>query len=128
MFMKNHFRRCLAAGALLALSAVLLLAADAAGTWKGSFDFNGTTVALTFNLKTSGDQVSGTIDGLPTEAAEIKDGKVDGDSITFWSTTAYQGNPVKLVCHGKISGDQITFTLATDDGSWSTDIVAKRTT
>ncbi len=104
----------------------MLIAAGAAGTWKGSFDFNGATVSLTFNLKTNGATVTGTIDGLPTEASEIKEGKVDGDSITFWSMTDYQGSPVKLVYHGKIAGDQISFTMGTDDGGWSTDLVAKR--
>src|SRR5580692_4770139 len=126
LFMKNHFRRALAAAALMALTAVLLVAADAAGTWKGTFDFNGTPVALTFNLKTDGAAVSGTIDGLPTEASQIKEGKVDGDSITFWSMTEYQGSPIKLVYHGKIAGDQITFTMGTEDGSWRYDLVAKR--
>ena len=81
---------------------------------------------LTFNLKTSGAAVTGTIDGLPTEASEIKEGKVDGDSITFWSMTEYQGSPIKLVYHGKIAGDQISFTMGTDDGGWSADLVAKR--
>src|SRR5580693_4197406 len=124
--MRIHFRRFCAAAFFFAATAAMLLAADAAGTWKGSFDFNGATVALTFNLKTNGAAVSGTIDGLPTEASEIKEGKVDGDSITFWSTTEYQGSPIKLVYHGKIAGDQITFTMGTEDGSWSTDLVAKR--
>jgi hypothetical protein len=124
--MKNHFRRCLTAAALMALTAVLLVAADAAGTWKGSIDVNGTTVPLTFNLKTDGATVSGTIDGLPTEASEIKEGKMDGDSITFWCMTDYQGMPLKLVYKGKLAGDQINFTMATEDGSWSTDLVAKR--
>jgi riboflavin synthase alpha subunit len=124
--MKNHFRRCLAAAASMALTAVLLMAADAAGTWKGSIDVNGTTVPLTFNLKTDGATVSGTIDGLPTEASEIKEGKVDGDSITFWCMTDYQGMPIKLVYKGKLAGDQINFTMATEDGGWSTDLVAKR--
>jgi hypothetical protein len=124
--MKNHFRRYLAAAALMALSAVLLVAADAAGTWKGSFAFNGDTVSLTFNLKTSGAGVTGTVNGLPTDPTEIKDGKVDGDSITFWSMIDYQGSPVQLVYKGKIAGDQISFTMGTEDGSWSTDIVAKR--
>jgi hypothetical protein len=124
--MKNQFRRFCAAALFLGMTAVMLLAADAAGTWKGSFDFNGTTVSLTFNLKTNGAAVTGTIDGLPTEASEIKEGKVDGDSITFWSMTEYQGSPVKLVYHGKIAGDQISFTMGTDDGGWSTDLVAKR--
>ncbi len=110
----------------MALTAVMLVAADAAGTWKGSFDFNGTAVALTFNLKTSDAAVSGTVNGLPTDPTEIKDGKMDGDSITFWSMIDYEGSPVKLVYKGKIAGDQITFTMGTEDGSWSTDIVAKR--
>ena len=109
----------------MALTAVLLVAADAAGTWKGSFDFNGTPVALTFNLKTDGASVSGTVDG-PTGASEIKDGKVDGDSITFSSTTEYQGSSIKVVYKGKIAGDQISFTMGTEDGSWSIDVVAKR--
>jgi hypothetical protein len=124
--MKTQFRRFCAAALFLGLTAVMLRAADAAGTWKGSFDFNGTTVSLTFNLKTNGAAVTGTIDGLPTEASEIKEGKVEGDSITFWSMTEYQGSPIKLVYHGKIAGDQISFTMGTDDGGWSTDLVAKR--
>jgi hypothetical protein len=128
LFMKNHFRRCLAAAALIALTAVLLAAADPAGTWKGSLDFNGTPVVLTFNLKTSGAAVSGTINSPLTEAAEIKDGKVDGDTVTFSSTFEYQGNPVKLLYRGKIDGDQITFTMGTEDGSWTADIVTKRST
>jgi hypothetical protein len=130
LFMKNHFRRCLAAVAFMALAAGLLAAADAAGTWKGSFDLNGATVSLTFNLKASDTGVSGTIDidGLPNKPSEIKDGKVDGDSITFWSMTEYEGNPIKLVYKGKIAADQITFTMGTEDGSWSTDVVAKRRT
>ena len=126
LLMRIYFRRFCAAAFVLAITAVTLLAADAAGTWKGSFDFNGTTVSLTFNLKTSGAAVTGTIDGLPTEASEIKEGKVDGDSITFWSMTEYQGSPIKIVYHGKIAGDQISFTMGTEDGGWSTDVVAKR--
>lgn len=126
--MKSYFKRCLAATALMALTAVLLAAADPAGTWKGSLDFNGTPVVLTFNLKTSGATVSGTINSPLTEAAEIKDGKVDGDTVTFWTTLEYQGNPVKLVYRGKIDGDQITFTMGTEDGSWTADIVTKRST
>jgi hypothetical protein len=112
----------------MALSAVLLAAADPAGTWKGSFDFNGTSVPVTFNLKTSDTVVSGTVNGLPTDPSEIKDGKVDGDALTFWSMVDYQGNAIKLVYKGKIAGDQISFTVGTEDGSWSTDIVAKRST
>jgi len=68
---------------LSSLLAVLLSAAGASGTWKGIFDFNGTSVPLTFNLKANGDGVTGTVEGLPTTPAEVHDGKVDGDTISF---------------------------------------------
>jgi|SRR5580700_8335969 hypothetical protein len=124
--MRTHFSRFCAAAIVLGLSAVMLLAADAAGTWKGSLESYGTTISLTFNLKTDGGTVTGTIDGLPTEALQIKEGKVAGDSITFWAMTEYQSIPVKLVFHGKIADGQISFTIGTEDGAWSADLVAKR--
>ena len=64
-------------------------------------------VPLTFDLKHDGGALTGTINGLPTENCEIKDGKVDGSTVTFWLMTEYQGNAIKLVWTGKIGADQI---------------------
>jgi hypothetical protein len=126
--MTKHLRRFLSLIALAALSAGLSLAADAGGDWKGGFDFNGGSIALTFHLKVKDATVSGSIEGLPSTPVDIKDGKVDGDNITFTATTDYQGTPVKLIYKGKLSGDQITFSMGTEDGSFAVDIVAKRST
>ncbi|MGA2195908.1 MAG: hypothetical protein ABSH40_11610 [Bryobacteraceae bacterium] len=111
---------------LFAVLSALLLAADVAGTWKGAFDFNGTNVPLTITLKTSGEAVTGTVEGLPTPVAEIHDGKLQGDTITFWVTTDYDGSTYKLLYKGKVSGDQIQFTFGTEDDSWSTQLTVKR--
>ncbi|MEI9972715.1 MAG: hypothetical protein WDO73_12040 [Ignavibacteriota bacterium] len=111
---------------MLAILATLLSAADIAGKWTGQFDFNGDAVPLTFDLKTSGSTLSGTVNGLPTSNAVIKDGKVDGDTVTFWLITDYQGMDVKLIYTGKISVDKIDFTMATDDGSFSVNFPVKR--
>jgi len=54
-------------------------AADASGTWKGAFDFQGNPVPLTINLKIDGTKVTGTVEGLPTTPAEIHDGALAGD-------------------------------------------------
>jgi hypothetical protein len=113
-------------GGLLALMALLLGAAEVAGTWKGAFDFNGQTVPLTFNLKSSADGLTGTIEGLPTTPTEVHDGKTDGDTITFWVNTDYEGQTYKLVYKGKVSGDQIQFTFGTEDGSWGAQMTAKK--
>jgi hypothetical protein len=112
-------------GLLLAVAG-LLSAADVTGVWKGSFDYNGTTVPLTFDMKSSEGAVTGTVSGLPTPNVEIKDGKLDGDTVTFSVNIEYQGNPVKLVLTGKRSGDEITFTMGTEGGEWSVQLTAKK--
>lgn len=99
---------------------------DLSGNWKGSFDYNGSAVALTFHFTVTGDAVTGTIDGLPTTPTEIHDGKIDGDTVNFWIDTDYQGTTYKLVYKGKISADGIKFTLGTEDGSWGTELVATK--
>ncbi len=102
------------------------IAPELAGTWKGGFDFQGTSVPLTFNLKSSGGVVTGIVEGLPTTPAEIHEGKLDGDTLTFWLTTDYQGTPVKLVYKGKVSAGQIVFSFGTEDGSWGTELTATK--
>lgn len=100
-------------------------AADVTGTWRGAFDFNGSSVPLTIHLtSTASGVVTGTVEGLPTTPAEIHDGKVDGDEVTFWVNTDYQGQTYKLTYTGKITASQIDFTFGTDDGNWSSQMTA----
>lgn len=101
-------------------------ASDVAGRWKGAFDFQGDSIALTLNLKVDGDKVTGTVEGLPTTPAELHDGALTGDTLTFWLNSEYQGQTYKLVYSGKVSGDQIVFDFGTEDGSWSSPLTVKR--
>jgi hypothetical protein len=118
------------AGPALVLAAALPAAhaADATGTWKGSFEFQGSTTALVFHLKVADGAVTGTVEGMPTTPAEIHDGKADADGISFNVSTDYQGQTYKLVYKGKVSpaGDEIAFTFGTDDGSWSAQMTVAR--
>jgi uncharacterized membrane protein len=100
--------------------------ADVSGTWKGAFDFQETSVPLTFHLTVAGTAVTGTVEGLPTTPADIHDGKVDGNTVTFSVTTDYQGSPVKLVYTGKVTAKGIDFTFGTEDGSWGTELTATK--
>ena len=116
---------------LVGLAAILCLlpsahASDISGAWKGSFDFNGESVPVTLNLKVADTAVTGTVEGLPTSPVDIHEGKIDGDAITFWVNTDYQGETYKLVFKGKITADQIAFSFGTEDGSWGTTLTAKR--
>jgi hypothetical protein len=97
---------------------------DATGTWKGSFDFQGTDVPLSFHLKAAAGVLTGTVEGLPSGTAEVHEGKVDGDAISFSILTDYQGTPVKLLYKGKVTATAIKFTFGTEDGSWGTELTA----
>jgi len=118
-------RRHIALTGLLLLLATLASAADLAGTWKGAFSFNDQSVPLTLDLKGT-DQLTGKIEGFPSGPAEIKEAKLQGESLSFWIMIEYQGNPVKLVFRGKTAADKIDFEFGTEDGSWGTTYTAKK--
>jgi len=99
---------------------------DVTGSWKGSFDFNGSSVPLVINLKSAAGVLTGTVEGLPTTPAEIHEGKIDGDTVSFWVNSDYQGQTYKLVYKGKIAADQIKFSLGTEDGSWGVELTATK--
>ncbi len=101
-------------------------AVDVSGTWKGAFDYNGTTMTQVFHLASANGVVTGTVEGLPTTPAEIHEGKIDGGTVTFWVNTDYQGTTYKLIYKGKVTAGQIVFTLGVDDGSWSTQMTAEK--
>ena len=111
---------------LLLMLATLLYCADATGKWKGSIDAGGETRELTFDLKASGDTLTGTFSGAMEKPSEIKDGKIQGDTVSFWAMAEYQGQPIKLVFKGQVLESEIHFTMGLDDGSWSTDLVVKK--
>ena len=124
--MRNWFR---IAGLVFLMAALPgAYAADASGTWKGSFDFQGTMMPLVFHLNVASGVVTGSVEGLPTTPAEIHEGKVDGDGISFWVNTDYEGQTYKIVYKGKFSpaGDEIAFSFGTDDGSWSAEMTVAK--
>ena len=101
-------------------------AADVSGKWKGAFDFNGNSVPVAINLITSGATVTGTVEGLPSGPAEIHDGKIDGETLSFWVNTEYQGTTYKIVYQGKVKSETIDFSFGTEDGSWGAEMQVKR--
>ena len=110
---------------LVLLAGIPAFAADVAGTWKGTFDGPGGQVPVTLNLMVAGAAVTGTMDmaGTPTE---IHDGKVEGDEVSFWLNSDYQGQTYKLVYRGTVKGDQVDFSFGTEDGAWGTTMTLKR--
>jgi len=118
-------KRNLVVSGMLILLASLAWAAELTGKWEGSFRYNDQPVPLSIELKGT-TEISGTVTGMPGGVAQIKEGKLDGETLSFWILIDFQGNPVKIVYKGKVNGSEIRFMLGTEDGAWGTELVAKK--
>jgi hypothetical protein len=100
--------------------------ADVTGDWKGTFDLNGTPTELKFHLKSSGGAVTGSIERPGAPPVEVHEGKIEGDTVSFWITTDYEGQTYTVVYKGKVAAGQIDFDMGTADQSWSASVTVKK--
>jgi hypothetical protein len=107
-------------------AAATTTAMDVTGTWKGDWDLMGTSVTSTLVLKSVSGVVTGTITGAADKASEIHDGKIEGDTVTFWINSEYQGQTYVVQYKGKIAAGQISFEFGLADGSWGSAMTAKK--
>jgi hypothetical protein len=72
---------------------------------------------FTFDLKTEGDKLSGSVKGPFGPANEFTDGKMDGNKLSFsYKTQGFQGNDMTIKWDGTLSGEEITFTMGVEGG------------
>jgi hypothetical protein len=117
--------RTLKVAGLFVFLAALLAAADVNGKWTGSVDTPDGAVPLTFNLTAKGEAVTGTVT-VAGPAADIADGKLEGDVVTFSFVTQYHGDAIKLLCKGQVTEDGLKMQMGTEDGGWSAEFLAKK--
>jgi hypothetical protein len=119
--------------AVLAAALVYSLPAQAAdsaagvtGKWTAQVPGrDGQTRDVTFNFKTAGDKLTGTMSGRQGDV-EISDGKVKGDEVSFDVTMTVQGNAMKMTYKGKVAGDEIKFTRHRDGSDRTSEFTAQR--
>ena len=112
----------------LAVASLSALAADVTGTWKAEFETQRGLQKYTFTLKQDGATVTGKASvetGDQKRDAEFKDGKVDGDTVTFVEPLKIQDRELSITYAGKISGNEIKFTRKVGDFG-SSEATAKR--
>ena len=117
---------------LLALALVTLpcslVAADVTGTWKAEFDTQIGAQKYTYTLKQDGTAVTGRASsdiGGEKREAELKEGKLDGDTISFVELLNFQGNDVRITYTGKVAANEIKFTREVGDFA-KEELVARR--
>jgi len=104
---------------LLALvAAATAAAADLNGKWIAQMPArNGETRDITFNFAVNGDQLTGTVT-TPRGDAQITDGKVSGDQVTFTEVVQFGEREMKIQYKGTVAsdGNSIEFTRSFEGG------------
>jgi hypothetical protein len=117
-----------AAAGFALLCALPARAADVSGKWSAEFDTQVGPQKYVFELKADGAKVTGKASfermGQKGEA-ELKDGKLDGDKISFVEMLDFQGQSIPITYTGKVAGDEIQLTRNVGDFA-KEEIVAKR--
>jgi hypothetical protein len=121
-----RIQNCFAIAAMATLLVMTAAAADVEGKWVGQMPTrDGQTRETTFDLKASGDKLTGTMSG-PQGAVEIQNGKVSGGDISFKVSFDAGGNTIVLLFNGTVAGDQIKFTRKREGADQSQSFTAKK--
>jgi hypothetical protein len=96
--------------------------------WKAQFDTQRGLQKYTFTLQQDGTKVTGNasaeVNGAKRES-ELKEGKIEGDTVSFVEPLNIQGNDLRITYTGKVSDNEIKFTRQVGDFA-TTEAVAKR--
>jgi hypothetical protein len=104
----------LAAGALFFSSRAPPV--DVTGVWRGeSIDSGGRPFPIRLDLRQEGNQLLGTVT-YPAGVGGIRDGKVEGERVSFVSEHTPQFSDQRAVTHfaGTVAGDELTLTIQSD--------------
>ena len=104
------------------------MAADVSGTWKGTAETPNGTIERTFVFKVDGTTLTGETSSEMLGKSQIKNGKIDGDSLSFTITANFQGNEMEINYTGKVSSDgkEIKFKVDVAAAGQTIEYVAKK--
>ena len=114
----------------LAVLPLSQFASNITGVWRSEFDSQIGLQKYTFTLKQDGTNLTGKANseaGERKREAELKEGKVNGDAVSFVEMLSLQDNEIRITYAGKLSTDanEIKFTREVSDFA-KEEIVAKR--
>ena len=96
---------------VVVLAAAPARAADIDGKWSGSLDTPMGALQVGFNFKADGAMLTGTTTGPDGAEIAIKNGKIDGNKISFVVTIDFGGMAFDLNYTGEVSPDTVKLTI-----------------
>jgi len=107
-----------------------VLAGDITGIWKSAFDSQIGHQKYTFTFKQDGATLTGKASSEVEDRkreAELKEGKVEGDTVSFVEPLTIQDNEIRIIYTGKLAADGNEIKFTREVGDFATEqIVAKR--
>jgi hypothetical protein len=93
--------------AVLLVFAGLAFGADVDGKWTGTVSTPNGDFPVNFTFKAEGANLNGSMLGQENNQIPIKEGKIDGNNISFTVSLDMGGNEMKLSYKGVVAADQI---------------------
>ena len=103
-------------------------AAEVAGQWRGEFESPRGVQKYLFTFQTDGGKLTGKAvseAGERKREAELQEGTVSGNTLSFVEPLSFQGNTLNIQYTGKLAGNEIQFTRKVGDFG-TTEFVATR--
>jgi len=92
---------------IFVLVAFTLSAGDITGTWKATVEGQNGTIKRTFVFKQDGTTLTGKTTSDRWGTSKIKDGKIEGDTLSFTIAVDVEFGIVNVSVAGKVEGDII---------------------
>jgi hypothetical protein len=100
-------------------------AATVDGKWTGTIDSPNGPAQISFTFQADGNTLTGSTTGPDGNVVQIKNGKIDGDKISFALDLDFGGMPFTLAYTGVVTADQIK--LVVDFMGMPFEFVVKKT-
>jgi hypothetical protein len=112
---------------LLTFASVALsfAADDITGKWTGELTTQDGTMKLTMDLKAEGETFTGTV-GTHMGEMPIKEGKIKGDELSWFTTLERDGNVIKILNKAKVSGPEMKVTISVEGRDITMEFTAKK--
>lgn len=92
------------------LAAAPAFAADVDGKWAGTISTPGGDFPAQFEFKADGAKLTGTTQSPDGMSVNIKDGKIEGDKITFVVSFDFGGMPLDIAYSGTVTPQELKMT------------------
>ena len=106
------------------LVAAPAFAADVDGKWAGTISTPGGDFPVAFEFKADGTTLTGTTMSPDGMSINIKDGKIDGDKVTFGVTLDFGGMALDIAYSGVVTPTEMK--MKADVGGMALDFVVKK--